>query len=322
MPSTPFFPGGTAILPERRGFTLTELLVVIAILGVLMAILLPAVQAAREAGRRVQCANNLKQITLGVHGLAEAYGSLPPLCVNADSPPNLWSGCPIQIAGPYHGAVGFTVFDWLLPYVGEDALYRQSSMNVNTMIDGKLLFEYSLAIYHCPDDPSKTQAGTTDTTNGGANVWAYGNYCGNFLVFGAPLQSSTEGTTTFAFLDAHDGSSNTIFFAERYGTCGSSGNADAGTTHGNLWSDSNVCWRPAFGMNGFIPPALPYSPCLPFQVAPDWINACNCFTAQSPHTTGMNAGMGDGSVRFLGMGMDAVIWANLCDPRDGSANAE
>jgi prepilin-type N-terminal cleavage/methylation domain-containing protein len=89
----------------RRGFTLVELLVVIAIIGVLVSLLLPAVQSAREAARRTQCTNNLKQLALGTHNYCDVYAGVFPV-------------------GEYACCWG-TWLVGLLPYVEQKALYDQ-----------------------------------------------------------------------------------------------------------------------------------------------------------------------------------------------------
>lgn len=95
---------------RRRGFTLVELLVVITIIGILIALLLPAVQAAREAARRMQCGNNLKQIGLATHNYHSVYSTLPPAIVRIVG--QLY--CPINTI--------------LLPYIEQEALSEHSQI--------------------------------------------------------------------------------------------------------------------------------------------------------------------------------------------------
>lgn len=115
---------------HRRAFTLVELLVVIAIIGVLVGLLLPAVQAAREAGRRSACTNNLKQLALAVHGYESARKLLPPAYGNIE-----WRNLNTGNASWYE-------FSWIcsvLPYCEEQALYDRV---VQYVIDGNGINNY------------------------------------------------------------------------------------------------------------------------------------------------------------------------------------
>lgn len=103
----------------RNGFTLVELLVVIAIIGVLIALLLPAVQAAREAARRAQCANNLKQMALGIHNHHDVNGAFPPGNYHRNSTNNAWK----------RGSIGWPAY--ILPYMEEENLYDRINFDVD-----------------------------------------------------------------------------------------------------------------------------------------------------------------------------------------------
>jgi prepilin-type processing-associated H-X9-DG protein len=285
---------------------------------VLIALLLPAVQKVREAAARTQCANSMRQLGLAAHRIHNNRGVLPPLAVNRITVGGLHSRSPILLDGPYKGAIGFTVFTWLLPYVEQDDLYREANFDVNTTIAGDPIYRIAVAPYRCPLDPSAANLGRGATTNGNAHLWAVGNYSANYLVFGDPPNASVEGAARIP-ASFPDGTTQVILFTERYGTCGSGGVPNHPSTRCNLWSDSNSTWRPAFCINNInqTPATTGYTICKMFVIQPHWLNNCDPTAAQSPHAGGINVCLGDGSVRFLAHGIDPAVWAMACDPRDG-----
>lgn len=124
---------------SKHGFTLVELLVVIAIIGILIALLLPAVQAAREAARRMQCSSNLKQIGVAMHAYHTAHNCFPPGGITD---------------GPCCGTLSGT--NWaisILPYIEQQVLYDQYDMNATNIDPGnKIVRETKVSTYMCPTE--------------------------------------------------------------------------------------------------------------------------------------------------------------------------
>jgi len=302
--------------------------VVIAIIGVLVALLLPAVQTARETARRLQCVNNLKQLGLATQNLNTARRVLPPLATPSESREYLIK--PFT----YHGVKGATFFYWMLPYLEQTAIYEQGKR------DGQLAFVAAdnsvtgvatlpISALLCPSDP--TEAFTTGIYQaewGDSKPWTVSCYGANYLALGNPdagvtsstpmnVQLRTEGRASYdkTFVD---GTSQTIIFAERYASCGNKGNT-TDFIQSSLWADSNIYFRPIFCVNEEtqFPSRKGFIPCLMFQDAPHWYQTCDSRRAQTPHPGAMQACMADGSVRSLSASMEDVVWQRLCDPQDG-----
>ncbi len=113
------------MIRRRRGFTLVELLVVIAIIGILVALLLPAVQAAREAARRMSCSNNLKQIGVSLHNYHDTHGGLPPALINSGRMVN--AAARSYFSGGVLNTPGWVM---LLPFVEEQSLHSKYNFSL------------------------------------------------------------------------------------------------------------------------------------------------------------------------------------------------
>ena len=309
-------PAAMVTSPQSRGFTLVELLATIAIIGVLVVMLLPAVQSAREAARGVQCSNNQKQIAIALHGLEGANGILPPLSAQTQY-------LPITVSGPYSGRYGFTVFNWLLPFCDQLPLFQAcGSWGGGTtgfgFPDVTAPYAQPVPTYLCPSEPNPSGprgAGRGQPgPMGDPTWWAIGNYAANYYCFGNAKSGTVEGSNKVASF--RDGLSNVVMFAERYGTC-----TTGSPAFSTLWSNATPYYRPVFCLNSLSrsPSSSGTPPCARFQISPHWRSECDASVPQSAHPGRMFVSLADGSVQSVDLSMADDVWAALCNPRDGKA---
>ncbi len=203
--------------PKRTGFTLIELLVVIAVIAVLVSLLVPAVQNAREAARRIQCENNLKQIGLGLHNFADTYGHFPaahshdPLSVSDNYP-----GLP----RPYNKDYWFSWMSRILPYVEQSTLYNQirfdewAFMNPSAgLTGGGFINEQRMTVFQCPSIPGGNPALVITIPPDVA--FTHTNYLGVSGTTQFDFDGILHVNSKTKFGDIADGTSNTFLVGER-----------------------------------------------------------------------------------------------------------
>lgn len=202
-------------MTRRRAFTLVELLVVIAIIGILIALLLPAVQAAREAARRSQCTNNMKQWALAVHNFHDSNKKFPPSTHNLDLR---------EAVTTTSGTNGWNRMGYitpLLPFAEQEPLYQQvieyTRLNRRPWHNGNFPdgrpspYKQDVGSLLCPSDPSRRTGNNIAYTSYHANrgdIWM--NW--DWWEWRGPFGNGERGVCDFAAIQ--DGTSNTIMLAE------------------------------------------------------------------------------------------------------------
>ena len=291
---------------RRTALTLIELLVVIAIIGVLIALLLPAVQMAREAARRTSCSNNLKQITLACHKHHDTYGKFPPVWVQ--SPFTVPQGKVVQ------GGAG--LFAFLLPYIEREDLALLYHWDKRAQgPENQPVAIMQLNLLQCPSAESDRWVTIVeDPANynyGGKG--ACGDYTGvmeidtRLVDLGLVDQTTNyQGVLAHNYLtrlaDITDGTSQTLLLTECAGRpkLWRAGRAISGIyAPGGAWISGTTTFGQGSTPDGTAQPG----PCA--------INCSNNREVYSFHSGGANAAFADGSIHFLQAGIDIRIFARL-----------
>ncbi|SIO39893.1 prepilin-type N-terminal cleavage/methylation domain-containing protein [Singulisphaera sp. GP187] len=343
---------------QPAGFTLIELLVVIAIIAVLIGLLLPAVQSAREAARRAQCTNNLKQMGLGAMNFESANGFLPQGPYDGDPNALTTSGAPDPANSDYSkyspccnaaSPNGWNHFFRILPFMEQQQLYNIANFAAPAIASGRgdmngeqTISRVALTAFYCPSRRLNERYGSNPNTATSRNDYAG---CAGFMQGQSYSCSGTQftppapngaspaislrldpnlgntaglkGAIVWPALGAKrylrdflDGSSNSIVFAEKsqplktFGTDG----GDNEMWNNSGWDEDNVRYQ-------FVP--IPDSSAAPLN------GVCN--TPPSPntgstlwrrqfggsHSGGINAVLGDGSVRFIKFSVNPTTFRKL-----------
>jgi prepilin-type N-terminal cleavage/methylation domain-containing protein/prepilin-type processing-associated H-X9-DG protein len=320
---------------RRAAFTLVELLVVIAIIGILVALLLPAVQAAREAARRTQCVNNFKQAALALHNYHSTFRRFPGI-------------------GPT-SATAFSIQAQILPYAEQQSLVDLVDFQSPIYTGGghagpatihpnnEQAARHLVPMFRCPSDGQQdlftefdcnaalgqAYRGTNlvvSTGSGRDGNWRISNRTDGLFYYGSATR----------FASMIDGTSNVVVFSETLlGNGVSQATEPPARPHEmvavqmsrapnpNMWdiTASPNSWRGYRGYAWILGKAAPttfstYSTPNPRHPDAVWM-AFGWFSARSFHPGGVNVGLGDGSVRFVSDTIDRTTWQNLGSIADG-----
>jgi prepilin-type N-terminal cleavage/methylation domain-containing protein/prepilin-type processing-associated H-X9-DG protein len=321
-----------AIDRNRRGFTLIEALVSVSVIGLLAALLLPAVQAARASARRVECSSRLRQLGLALNSYHASYEWFPALSTQAGS------------AG-IRGDREFSVFARLLGQLDQVPMFNGINFQVPLLDPYLNGFDLSndanrtvagtrLAAFLCPADDGDTPAGGVcnfRASVGWSLTWVEGIHNGlppfgktpGISPFGANASATTDGlSNTAAFSEKLIGQPTGPAFDPRLDMvkgfidpnsvqasadgCAAKADAPLGFIKG-----AGLAWfvgtMAQTEYNHLLPPNGPVSDCLVRGVSPP----LGVIMPRSDHPGGINLGMADGSVRFVGNGIATELWRAL-----------
>lgn len=304
---------------QRSGFTLIELLVTIAVISVLIALLLPAVQSAREAARRTQCLNHLKQIGLALHNYHDLYRQFPPACIRPSG---------FEDNGRDHPRTTWAIS--ILPMMEQANLYQTYNADVDsTHMDNVEVTSAVIPSYRCPSDPYNVElfqpllgifysqgnyAANYGSASWGVSFWKDRRYRG--------VMGQNQG---LSFRDVQDGTSNTVCVAEIRAQPSARDNRGA-------WAFSAAgacmvgldCDRSCQGVNG--------------DSSSDWIPYCDSTVnrldcsfqnsgesnagPRSFHHQSAHVALSDGSARSLSESLDKDVIRRLFTSADGEVVGE
>jgi len=302
-----------SVYRNRKGFTLIELLVVIAIIAILISLLLPAVQQAREAARRTQCRKNLKQIGLALHNYHDVHNAFP----------SGWIAVNNGVQNAHDGINGAGWGTMILPYLDQSNLYNEFDANLAIEDPANATFlDTRMPAFRCPSDPQPDTFEINDEATGliVLATLPIANYVGSFGTVDlhdcefpagtAPVTASGQCVSDGIFYhnsstrirDITDGTSNTLMTGERLTRPAD----DWYSTWTGMVSEGEEAFQRVLGASDHVP----NDPAAHFD---DY---------SSHHSGGALFTLGDGSVHFISENIDLGVYTSLATRSSGEIVGE